>query len=141
MSGEDNKAIIRRYYDEAWNGADLAVVDELVAATYQPGGPEAEKSLIAGAHAAFAEFRITLDDLLAAERDSVVVRWTARGTHGGKFRGIAPTGKQATWSGISIYRLAAGKVVAGWSKSDQLVLLQQLGATISTPGQPSGARG
>jgi predicted ester cyclase len=131
MPAEENKDVVRRYYAEAWNGYDLAVVDELVAPTYQPGGPEGEKGLITGAHAAFPDIHFTIDDLLAAERDSVVARWTARGTHQGRFRGIAPTGRQVSYSGITIYRLAGGQLVAGWSKSDQLGLLQQLGATIS----------
>ncbi len=137
MEGDGNTLIIRRYYDEAWNAFDLAVVDELVAPTYQPGGPEGEKRLITGAHAAFPDIHFDIEDLLGAERDSVVVRWTARGTHQGKFRGIAPTGLEVTWSGISIYRLNGGQLVAGWSKSDQLGLLQQLGATISAPGRTS----
>ena len=65
----------------------------------------------------------------------MVVRWTARGTHRGKFRGIAPTGPEVSWGGITIYRLAGGRLVAGWSKSDQLGLLQQLGATVGRPGR------
>jgi predicted ester cyclase len=134
---EARRRIVRRYYDEAHNLGDTAVVDELVAPTYQPGGPEGEKRLIAGARAAFPDLRYTLDDLLAAEGETVVVRWTARGTHRGKFRGIAPTGQEATWGGITIYRLTGGKLVAGWSKSDQLGLLQQLGAAVVAPGRPA----
>jgi predicted ester cyclase len=134
---ESNKDAVRRYYEEAWNGQDLAVVDELVAADYQPSGPEGEKRLITGAHAAFPDIHFTIDDLLAAERETVVIRWTARGTHQGKFRGIAPGGAQATWTGITIYRLAGGQLVAGWSKSDQLGLLQQLGASVVAPGRPT----
>ncbi|MGH2352878.1 MAG: ester cyclase [Chloroflexota bacterium] len=135
MAGEENKAVIRRYYEEAWNGQDLAVVDELVATSYKPGGPDGEKHLIAGAHTAFPDIRFTIDDLLAAERDSVVIRWTAQGTHQGKFRGISPTGAQVTWSGITIYHLSGGQLIEGWAKSDQLGLLQQLGATVAVASQ------
>jgi predicted ester cyclase len=134
---ELNKRIVRRYYEEAWNGHDVAVVDELVASSYQPGGPEGEKRLIAGAHAAFPDIHFEIDDLLAAERDSVIIRWTAQGTHQGRFRGINPTGQRVKYSGITIYRLAGGQLVAGWSKSDQLGLLQQVGASIAAPGRPS----
>jgi predicted ester cyclase len=74
--------------------------------------------------------------VLAAERDTVVVRWTAHGTHRGRFRGLAPTGVPATWGGITLYRLAGGRLVAGWSKAEQLGLLQQLGATVAPPGAP-----
>lgn len=135
MAGGDNTLIIRRYYEEAWNAFDLSVVEELVATAYQPGGPEGEKRLVSGAHAAFPNIHFAIDDLLAAERDSVVARWTASGSHLGRFRGIPPTGREVTWSGITIYRLSRSQLVAGWSKSDQLGLLQQLGAEIAAPGR------
>jgi predicted ester cyclase len=135
--GATNRDVVRRYYDEAWNGLRLEVVDELVDAEYQPGGPEGEKRLITGAHTSFPDIHFTVDDLMAAEGDSVIIRWTARGTQEGKFRGIAPTGAQVTWAGISIYRLAGGRLIAGWSRSDQLGLLQQLGATVALPKPPA----
>ena len=135
---DGNRIVVRRYYDEVWNGLNLEVVDELVAADYQPGGRDGEKRLITGAHASFPDIRFTIDDLMAAEGDSVIIRWTAQGTHRGKFRGIAPTGAEVSWSGISIYRLAGGRLIAGWSRSDQLGLLQQLGATVALPKAPPG---
>ena len=135
--GEENREVVRRYYEQVWNELNLDVVDELVAPDYQPGGPEGEKRLITGAHTSFPDIRFTVDDLMVAEGDSVIVRWTAQGTHGGRFRGIAPTGAQVSWSGISIYRLAGGRLIAGWSRSDQLGLLQQLGATVALPRPPA----
>ena len=126
----------RRYYAAAWSAGDLATVDALVAPAYKPGGPAGEKQLITGARAAFPDLRFVLDAVLAAERDTVVVRWTAHGTHRGRFRGLAPTGVPATWGGITLYRLAGGRLVAGWSKAEQLGLLQQLGATVAPPGAP-----
>jgi predicted ester cyclase len=131
-----NAAVVRRYYAEAWSAGDLATVDALVAPAYKPGGPAGEKQLITGARAAFPDLRFVLDAVLAAERDTVVVRWTAHGTHRGRFRGLAPTGVPATWGGITLYRLAGGRLVAGWSKAEQLGLLQQLGATVAPPGAP-----
>ena len=134
-----NKDVVRRYYDAAWSGGDLSVVDDLVSPGYRPGGPEGEKQLIAGARSAFPDLRYTLEDVLAAEGDTVVVRWTAQGTHRGRFRGIAPSGAEVSWSGITIYRLAAGRLISGWSRSQQLGLLQQLGATVVPPRGGGGA--
>ncbi|HEX2033283.1 MAG TPA: ester cyclase [Chloroflexota bacterium] len=130
-SAEAQKTVVRRYYDEAWSAGNLDMVDALVAPEYRPGGPSGEKQLITGARAAFPDLRYTLDDVLAAERNTVVVRWTASGTHRGRFRGIEATGRTVTWSGITIYRLVEARLVAGWSKSDQLGLLQQLGKKIA----------
>jgi predicted ester cyclase len=136
-----NKDVVRHYYDAAWSGGDLSVVDDLVSPGYRPGGPEGEKQLIAGARTAFPDLRYILEDVLAAEGDMVVVRWTAQGTHRGRFRGIAPSGAEVSWSGITIYRLADGRLISGWSRSQQLGLLQQLGATVVPPRGAGGGGG
>lgn len=75
---------------------------------------------------AFPDLHLTIDDMVA-ERDKVVarVRWT--GTHQGDYRGIAPTGKQVTFTAITIYRIVGGKVVEVWEEGDSLGLMQQLG--------------
>jgi SnoaL-like polyketide cyclase len=49
---------------------------------------------------------------------------------------MPPSGKQVTMTGISIDRLAWGKVVESWDNPGQLGLLQQIGA-LATPGQAS----
>jgi steroid delta-isomerase-like uncharacterized protein len=81
---------------------------------------------------AFPDLERTIEDLVA-EGDKVVARWTAKGTHTGDFQGIPPTGRVATSSGITIFRIADGRIVEEWSESDMLGLLQQVGAI------PSGA--
>jgi predicted ester cyclase len=66
---------------------------------------------------------------IVAEGDTVVARWTARGTHGGDFLGIAATGKEATFALLSLYRLQNGKIVEICDRFDVLVVLQQLGVS------------
>ena len=56
MSPEQNKAIVRRIYEELWDGRDLGVADEVIAAegyvNYDtglvpaPGGPEDMKQTV-----------------------------------------------------------------------------------------------
>jgi len=89
-------------------------------------GPDAQKQSIAALRAAFPDFQLTIEDLIA-EGDKVVLHWTARGTHKGEFMGIAPTGKQATVTGLSISRFAGGRIVELREIWDRLGLLQQLG--------------
>jgi steroid delta-isomerase-like uncharacterized protein len=64
---------------------------------------------------------------MIAEDDRVAVRWTFHATHTGNFRGIPPTGKSVTMTGITIYRLANEKIKEARSNLDMLGLLQQLG--------------
>ena len=70
--------------------------------------------------------RDELDDI-AREGDKVVIRQTYCGTHTGEFMSIAPTGKQVTTTGITIFRLANGKIAEIWANYDQLGMMQQLG--------------
>lgn len=67
-----------------------------------------------------------IEDIIA-EGETVMARWSWRGTHKGDLSGIAPTKKHITISGISIARFANGKMVEGWSNWDALGLMQQLG--------------
>jgi len=139
MSIEDNKAIARRYWVEGWNKGNLAVFDELLApgfVLHDPGfpepihGPEGFKQYYAVYSTAFPGNQITVEDYFA-EGDTVVSRWTARGTHTGNLMGIAPTGKQATVTGITIQRITNGRIAEDWSNYDMLGLLQQLGVVPS----------
>jgi steroid delta-isomerase-like uncharacterized protein len=141
MSTETNKDLVRRY-QEAHNTNNLDALDEIVAAdliTHSqmpgvPAGREGGKMVHHVAVAAFLDFRADIEDLLA-EGDKVVARLTFRGTHtGGEFMGIPPSGRQFTFSAISIFRIADGKIVEHWGEEDSLGWLQQLGA-IPTPGQ------
>jgi steroid delta-isomerase-like uncharacterized protein len=133
---EMNKALVRRAVEDVWNQADYAALDELVASDFLIHGatPDAEIHGREGAaqffvmlRAAFPDLHFTIDDQIA-ERDRVVTRWTARGTHKGEFQGIPPTGKQVEFSGNDIDRIAGGKVVECWPGVDELGLLRQLGA-------------
>jgi steroid delta-isomerase-like uncharacterized protein len=76
---------------------------------------------------AFPDLNRPVDDLIA-EGDKVVARWRAEGTHTGSFQGVPPTGRRASITGITIFRLRDGKIVEEWGESDMLGLLQQVGA-------------
>jgi steroid delta-isomerase-like uncharacterized protein len=142
MSVEENKALVRRFF-EAFFGNDAGAFEEVTSQvvvyhTAPPGlspGVQGYRELMAMYHGAFPDLRLTIDDMIA-EGDKVVTRFTGRGTHRGDFMGIAPTGKQAAAGGISIIRVAGGKVTEEWDQLDILGLLQQLGA-IPAPGEPS----
>jgi steroid delta-isomerase-like uncharacterized protein len=140
MSTEENKAIVRRFYEELNTGnTDTAV--ELLTATaviHQSGTPgpldrDTFKQLGGLFFAAFPDARHEIEDMIA-EADQVVTRFTFRGTHRGNLMDIPPTGKQVTVSGIALDRIAGGNIVERRIESDQLGLLQQLGA-IPAPGQ------
>ena len=57
----------------------------------------------------------------------VATRWTARGTHDGELFGVAPTGNSVSTTGITIVRIADGKIVEDHTQWDALGLMTQLG--------------
>jgi steroid delta-isomerase-like uncharacterized protein len=132
---EQNKNIVRRLFEEVWNKGHVAVADELFAPTYTHHdsstpdlgrGPESEKKRATLYRNAFADIRVTIEDIMA-EGETVVARWSCRGTHKGDLNGIAPTGKQVHMTGISIARFTNGKMTEGFVNWDALGLMQQLG--------------
>ena len=132
---EQNKAVVRRTFEELWNKGNLSIADELFAPNYDhhdPStpdvgrGPESEKKRATLYRNAFPDLRLTVEGLVA-EGETVVARWSCHGTHKGELNGIAPTGKQFTISGVTIAHFENGKMVEGWVNWDALGLMQQLG--------------
>jgi steroid delta-isomerase-like uncharacterized protein len=122
---EKNKALARKFFEEAWGKGNLAAVDEFIAADYVmypippglPPGPEGTKQAITTYRTAFPDLQATVDDIFAAG-DRVAFRWSFRGTHLGDWLGIPPTGNHIAATGISVYRIAGGKVVENWTSID-----------------------
>jgi steroid delta-isomerase-like uncharacterized protein len=133
MSTKENKAIVRRF-EKVFNEKRLDLADEFVSPDYihhgglaEPAsGLEASKQRWAMFFAAIPDLCSAVEDVVA-EGDKVAVRWMAEGTHGGDLAGMPPTGKRFRTSGISIYRLAGGKVAEQWENFDVLGMMQQLG--------------
>jgi steroid delta-isomerase-like uncharacterized protein len=127
-----NKKVVHRFFEEVWNQGRVDLIKERVAADYvghalsEIRGPTGTRQFVAALRTAFPDTHYTIDDELA-DGDRVVHRWTMRGTHEGPFRGIPATGKEVALTGISIYRVADGKLVEGWTSADMLALLHQLG--------------
>ena len=134
MSADDNKALARRFI-QVWIPGNLGLVDELAAPDItviypvlgEPlHGAEAFKQLLAHSHAGTPDAEVSVEEQVA-EGDKVAIRWRISGTHRGELLGIAPTGKSLAWTGITIYRLAGGKVAEERGEEDALGLMRQLG--------------
>ena len=132
MSTEDNKTLVRRFYEEGVH--NTALFDELLAPTYVlhfPGSPpitgiEPAKQLMAAYTSAFPDLQLTTEDMVA-EGNKVAIRNTWRGTHQGAFQGLPPTGKHVTFTGTDVFHVVGGKIVEQWADLDALGLMQQLG--------------
>jgi|SRR5215510_2003076 len=127
---EQNKAVIRRLFDDHWNAKDEALLSELFAPTVLLNTPDGAYRGLNGASALlqsyatpFPDFHLAIEELVA-EDDKVVVKWTFTGTHSGPLT----VAKHVKVPGcIAIYRIVDGKIGEGtmaWNKYD---LLRQIG--------------
>ena len=140
VSAEDNKALVRRFVDEVQSGGNIDLIDEscspgFVNHSAPPGIPadrEGIKLLTAMFRGAFPDSHFTIEDMVA-EGDKVATRKTFRGTHGGDFMGMPPTGRVVSMGLIDIVRVSDGRVVEHWAMGDSLGMMQQLGV-IPQPG-------
>ena len=139
---EENKALVQRFVEEAFNKGNLDIADEVYSSRFfshdpstpegERGGPEDVKQFVNMYRSAFPDGHTTIEDLIA-EEDEVAYRWTYRGTHQGELMGTAPTGKEVIITGITIERISGGKIEEEWNNFDQLGMLQQLGV-VPAPG-------
>ncbi|HLF25267.1 MAG TPA: ester cyclase [Anaerolineae bacterium] len=135
MSTEANKAVSRRFH-QLFDAGDIEGIGrevlDLSVVVHFPGSPgpvnhDGFKQLGQMFQAAFPDHQTTIEDQIA-EGDLVVTRTMFRGTHQGELQGIPPTGKPVAVSGITIDRIAGGKIVERWDEFDQVGMLQQIGA-------------
>ena len=74
----------------------------------------------------------TLDvDEMLAEGDMVSLRGWVRGTHLGPFMGVEPTGKPIDMAIFITYKIQDGKIVDHWMLTDNMAMMQQIGAVPS----------
>lgn len=150
MSTEENKTLVRRFYEsfgkedsvrqirESENREAEAekVLSTIFTEYYAPDcimhATEGDRSVeedikwTAIYISAFPDLKATVEDMVA-EGDKVVTRWVMNGTHEGLIHGIPATQKRVTVKGITIKRIASGKIVEEWSVKDMLGSMQQLG--------------
>lgn len=143
MSTEENKALVRRFY-EAFEANDQAALKEilapdLVAYSHGAPGPQTREVHLQGIRSwnqAFNDTQFAIKEQIA-EGDLVATRTILRSVHsGGDFQGLPPTGKQIELQGFTLERIKDGRIVERRVSSDWLTMMQQLG--LAPPPQAAG---
>jgi steroid delta-isomerase-like uncharacterized protein len=136
---DEGRALARRFVHEFWNNSNLSVADILFhqdAVNHDPAtpnlgmGPEAMKRLVTIHRTAFPDLIMQIEEMIA-ERDLVVIRWSSLGTHRGEFRGVTPTGKRVSTTGITMLRVYRGVITEVFTHWDALGVMRQIGAASS----------
>jgi len=132
-----NKALVSRYLKDVLSAGHLELLDQLLTPDFvdsTPGapqdvkGPEVIRRSQARAHQLFPEIVYTIEDLIA-EGDKVVARYTVRA----RAQSTDTPGKSVEVTGITIFRIADGRIREAWIINDQIELFQQLGYTLQPP--------
>ena len=130
----ENLAIARAWHEEVINRRNPAALRDILAPElvhHAAGGyPKVMNaagvaSMMNDFLAAFPDLRYSFDKWIVRD-DHVVERYTATGTQKGQLGATPPSGRQATWTGINIFRIACGRIAEVWSEVDAVSRARQL---------------
>ena len=141
---EENKEVVRRFYEDAYGQGRLEVLDEVLSNDYVlhiPGlgglipavdvptsGQTDEAERIRELRREFPDLRVTIPDMVA-EGETVAIRMTYSGTHAAPLAawGSPNTGRSMDREVWAFHRIACGTIAEGWILPDNLSMLRQLG--------------
>ena len=134
---EENKQLVRRWFEEVWNNGRVDAIDEMFDAngiahglSDDPSNPIKGPNDFRPFHTLFREafpnMMIVIEDMVA-EGDKVAARCSVRAKHEGEFLGRVATGSPVEFTGITIVRIDKGKIVEAWNNFDFMRLHRQVG--------------
>jgi predicted ester cyclase len=132
MSDNQNEQVYRTVIEEAFNKGNLAVLDQVTAASFvehqagiEPPSVAGVKRFIEALRSAFPDLRVTVDDF-QNNGNKTWARLTARGTQQGPFAGLPSTGKSFAITIFDQCLFEGGKIAEHWGVADQMALLSQI---------------
>jgi steroid delta-isomerase-like uncharacterized protein len=127
---------MRRFWEEAFNGRDLSVLDDLLADEYvnhaalpgTPPGRAGQAAVLQRLWAAFPDARFEIANL-AVDGDVVICVGTMSGTHEGELMGVPASGRRVEWRMCHLMTFdSEGRAVEHSAIRDDLGLMRQMGA-------------
>jgi predicted ester cyclase len=133
----DGTGLIKRFYTEVIEGGNLALIDELSTNDFvdheeglpgQPPGREGVRFFVNAIRSAFPDIKAETIEPYLADGDMEACHVVLTGTHGGEMAGVPATGKTVEFGSTDIIRVVDGKVAEHWGTTDNMRLMQQIGA-------------
>jgi steroid delta-isomerase-like uncharacterized protein len=125
---------VLQLFEQVWNQGRLELLDAIAAEELllhagrnTVSGRGTLRSIIGDFLAGFPDVKHRIEDLVI-EGDRVVTRWRGTGHHRGSYDGIAPTGREIDYTGITIFRIAEGRIAEAWVNAEMAELLAALRA-------------
>lgn len=135
MSSDENKELVRRYYEQIVNTGKVDEIARFVSPDYVEIhenerhfiGLEGARQHVLGVRRTYPDLHLTVEQQIA-EGEWVVTRVTMRGTHQGEWQGIRPTGKVVEMTAVNIDRVVGGVIVEHGGAANLLQPLLRIGA-------------
>ncbi|MBS0358775.1 MAG: ester cyclase [Proteobacteria bacterium] len=126
------KNMIEGFMNQLWVEKDITAIDRFFttetiihSSLRTATGPHEMRDIVERWLEAFPDLHCTWDDWIS-EKDKVMVRWHARGTHLGEFLNFPATKNKIHYMGVSIYRLQDNKIAEYWGIVDMHTLVNQI---------------
>ena len=145
-TADANRALMEQFW-VAYNAGDADTIltdifsPDFVNHTPAPGFPTTGQGLVETMlffASSFPDQAATVEEIVV-EGDLVASRVIVTGTHEGSAYGIPATGRTVVYGGLTIVRIANGKMVENWGFYDQVSILAQIGAMGGPAAEPPPA--
>ncbi len=135
MSTDENKLLVRRYYEEIVNTGSVDEIAAFISPDYRElndksgrvHGVEGAKEHVLGVRRTYPDLHVTIEQQIA-EGEWVVTLVTARGTHRGPWLGMQPTGKAVEITGVNVDQVVGGRIQTHGGAANLLEPLLEIGA-------------
>jgi predicted ester cyclase len=129
MSKEENKAKVRRFFNEVCNEGNKDLISEIFARDVsfngKPGTPDEVNVYLKEIESAFNNPHVEVIKQVA-EEDWVSTMRTWEGMQRSEYHGHPSSGKKVTWCEISIVRFENGKIKEDWVTESKLSDIPEL---------------
>lgn len=135
MTSEENKLLVRRFYEEVVNTGNVDAIERFLAPEYtevhdgqrHAVGLDGARAHVVGVRQTYPDLHLTIERQIA-EGEWVATCITARGTHRGSWLGMRPTGKPVAFTGVNVDRVVGGRIVEHGGAANLLGPLLAIGA-------------
>jgi steroid delta-isomerase-like uncharacterized protein len=132
--------LIEQFFEGLWNRDEPGLPERILSQDLrfrgtlgaETRGREEFLSYVAGFRSAFPDWHCRIDEIIDAG-DRAAARMTFNGTHRGELPGLAPTGRQVSYPGVTLFRLERGRIAEVWALGDTQQLWSDLGV-LQLPG-------
>lgn len=140
MSIDENKKLVRDYYERVVNTGLTERIDAYISPDYvevhdgkrHALGIEGAKEHVLGVRRTYPDLHLTIEQQIA-EGDWVATALVMRGAHQGEWLGIPPTGRQIQVTAVNLDRVVDGLIVEHGGAANLLGPMLAIGAVQPAP--------